>query len=217
MSILDGPRLPPAYGGPARYLVVLLHGYGADGYDLIELGRAWAGQLTTTAFVAPNAPERCDLSATGYQWFPLTFRDPSELWRGVNQAAPILDAFIDGELALHGLTDSQLALVGFSQGTMMALHVGPRRRGAPVAIVGYCGLLAGPQHLKADARSRPPVLLVHGTDDGVIPFALMQPAVETLSAAGLSVTSYAATGAGHGITDEGLALGLDFLKQSFSG
>lgn len=213
MPLLDGPRLAPAYGGPAQRLVVLLHGYGADGNDLLELGRIWARRLPTTAFVAPNAPERCAMAPVGYQWFPLTFRDPTEFWRGVNQAAPLLDAFLDDELARHGLGDEAMALVGFSQGTMMALHVGPRRRRALAGIVGFSGLLAGSERLAGEVRSRPPVLLVHGAEDDVVPFAYLEPAGSALAAAGMAVERHRIYDLGHGIDDEGLDLAGRFLER----
>src|SRR5665213_450564 len=120
---LDGPRIEPR-SGAARQLVVFLHGYGADGNDLIDIGRAWQTLLPQAAFVSPHAPEPCGQSPAGRQWFPLTMREPTERWRGVNQAAPALDRFLDAELQRRGLPPSALALVGFSQGTMMALHVG---------------------------------------------------------------------------------------------
>src|SRR5262245_48387881 len=130
MAELDGPRLEPR-AAPARQLVVFLHGYGADGNDLIDIGRAWQKLLPQAAFVSPHAPERCAMAPGGRQWFALTFRDPGERWTGVNAAAPLIDRFLDAELARHELPPSALALVGFSQGTMMALHVGLRRAAAP--------------------------------------------------------------------------------------
>ncbi|MEJ1159829.1 alpha/beta hydrolase [Prosthecomicrobium sp. N25] len=213
MPLLDGPRLAPAYGGPARHLVVLLHGYGADGHDLLELGRVFARVLPTAAFVAPNAPERCGMAPVGYQWFPLTFRDPTEFWRGVNQAAPLLDAFLDDELARHGLGDEALALVGFSQGTMMALHVAPRRRRPIAGVVGFSGLLAGAEALAQEVRTTPPVLLVHGDADEVVPVEMLLPAAEALSAAGLAVEWHRVPGLGHGIDEDGLALAAGFLGR----
>ena len=135
MADLDGPRLEPRTG-VAKQLVVFLHGYGADGNDLIDIGRAWQQLLPDAAFVSPHAPRPCGQAPMGREWFPLTFRDPNERWTGVNAAAPVLNGFIDAELKRRGLTDSALALVGFSQGTMMSLHVGLRRATAPAAIVG---------------------------------------------------------------------------------
>ena len=173
MAELDGPRLAPRTG-PARQLVVFLHGYGADGNDLIEIGRAWQGLLPSAAFVSPHAPRPCGQAPVGREWFPLTFRDPDERWLGVNAAAPVLNSFLDAELQRHNLPASALALVGFSQGTMMSLHVGLRRAIAPAAIVGYSGMLVTPEKgdpatFAAEIRSRPPVLLVHGDEDQLIP------------------------------------------------
>ena len=144
MAELDGPRLEPSRGA-ARQLVVFLHGYGADGNDLIDIGRAWQQILPDAAFVSPHAPEPCGQAPVGRQWFALTFRDPDERWLGVNKAAPTLERFLDAELARRGLPPSALALVGFSQGTMMSLHVGLRRAIAPAAIVGYSGMLVLPK------------------------------------------------------------------------
>src|SRR5262249_6889956 len=140
MAELDGPRLEPR-SGAARQLVVFLHGYGADGNDLIDIGRAWQDLLPQAGFVPPPAPEPCGKAPVGRQWFALTFRDPNERWTGANKAAPVLERFLDAELKRRNLPPSALALVGFSQGTMMALHVGLRRAAAPFAIVGYSGLL----------------------------------------------------------------------------
>ncbi len=173
MAELDGPRLAPK-SGTARQLVVFLHGYGADGNDLIDIGRAWQPALPDAAFVSPHAPNPCAQAPVGREWFGLTFRDPDERWRGVNNAGPGLEKFIAAELATHNLTPDALALVGFSQGTMMALHVGLRRAVAPAAIVGYSGMLVTPKDgpaeaIAAEITARPPVLLIHGDQDQVIP------------------------------------------------
>jgi phospholipase/carboxylesterase len=213
-STLEGPAIEPAAGGPARQLVVLLHGYGADGNDLIALGREWAHALPHAAFVAPNAPEPCADAGFGYQWFRLTFRDPHECVRGVRQAAPRLDAYLDAELRRRGLGDSALALVGFSQGTMLALHVAPRRKAAPACVVGFSGHLADAQALKAEARVRPPVLLVHGDRDDVIPVQALPLAVQGLAAAEIPVEWHIIEGLGHGIDPRGLALAGNFLRRA---
>jgi len=212
---LDGPRLPPAAGGTARQLVVFLHGYGADGNDLIGLGREWGKALPHAAFVSPNAPEPCGMAPMGRQWFNLTFREAGELDRGVKQAGPLLDAFLDAELKRHNLPPRALALVGFSQGTMMALAVGLRRNPAPAAIVGYSGALANVEALPAPG-SGPAILLVHGDMDEVIPVDAMLIAREQLAQAGLPVEWHVAEGIGHGIDGEGLRLGGAFLKQAFA-
>jgi phospholipase/carboxylesterase len=186
---LSGPRLAPKSGRPARQLVVFVHGYGAQGHDLIDIGRAWANFLPDAAFVSPHAPEPLEGASTGRQWFRLTYRDPAERWRGVNTAAPALHRFLDVELERCNLPASALALVGFSQGTMMSLHVGLRRAAAPAAIVGYSGLFvlpnpAAPDAVVADIRAKPPVLLVHGDSDDVIPAAALFHAAEVLAALG---------------------------------
>ncbi len=214
---LDGPRLEPK-SGPARQLVVFLHGYGADGNDLIEIGRAWQGLLPHAAFVSPHAPEPCGQAPVGRQWFPLTMRDPNERWVGANQAAPVLDQFLDAELKRRNLPPSALALVGFSQGTMMALHVGLRRPTAPFAIVGYSGLLvvppdANPEKLESEIRSRPPVLLIHGDQDDLIPAQALFHASSGLAALGVPVEWHISQGIGHGIDQEGLRHGGEFLAR----
>ncbi|HYA05816.1 MAG TPA: prolyl oligopeptidase family serine peptidase [Xanthobacteraceae bacterium] len=214
---LDGPRLAPR-SGTARQLVVFLHGYGADGNDLIELGRAWQPLLPDAAFVSPHAPEPCGEAPVGRQWFALTFRDPNERWVGVNKAAPMLNRFVDAELARHKLPPPALALVGFSQGTMMALHVGLRRAVPPAAIVGYSGLLVLPPELNADAfaaeiKSRPPVLLIHGDRDDLIPPQALFQSTQALAALGLAVEWHLSAGIGHGIDGEGLRHGGEFLAR----
>jgi phospholipase/carboxylesterase len=219
-SALDGPRLAPSAPGSARQLVVLLHGYGADGNDLIEIGRAWQPLLPHAAFVAPHAPEPCAEAPVGRQWFTLTFRDPQERWRGVKAAAPGLNEFLDAELARHRLGEDALALVGFSQGTMLALHIGLRRRNAPAAIVGYSGLLVlppgpGSDGFAAEISARPPVLLVHGDLDDLIPAQALFQAAQGLAALGVPVQWHLSAGVGHGIDAEGLRHGGEFLAHRF--
>ena len=219
MAELDGPRLAPK-GGPARQLVVFVHGYGADGNDLIEIGRAWQVFLPHAAFVSPHAPHPCGQAPMGREWFPLTFRDPDERWTGVNAAAPAFDRFIDAELTRHKLPPSALALVGFSQGTMMSLHAGLRRAVPPAAIVGYSGMLVleGDSDLdgyKPQMRARPPVLLVHGDQDDLIPIQALLHATQGLAALEVPVEWHISAGIGHGIDDEGLRQGGDFLARRF--
>jgi phospholipase/carboxylesterase len=222
MAELDGPRVAPR-SGQAKQLVVFLHGYGADGNDLIDIGRAWAGLLPDAAFVSPHAPRPCGQAPTGREWFPLTFRDPGERWAGVNTAAPALDAFLDAELKRLGLPPSALALVGFSQGTMMALHVGLRRPVPPAAIVGYSGMLAMPEDIDdpaaftAEIKSRPPVLLVHGDQDPLIPVQALFHAAQSLAALEMPVEWHISPGVGHGIDQEGLRQGGEFLARRLTG
>jgi len=214
---LDGPRVAPKEG-TARQLVVFLHGYGADGNDLIEIGRAWQPFLPQAAFVSPHAPHACGQAPTGREWFPLTFRNPTERWDGVNAAAPGLDSFLDAELVRHNLPPSALALVGFSQGTMMALQVGLRRAVPPAAIVGYSGMLilkddSDIEGYKPQVRARPPVLLIHGDADDLIPVQALMHATQALAALEVLVEWHISAGIGHGIDDEGLRHGGQFLAR----
>jgi phospholipase/carboxylesterase len=213
---LDGPRLAPAAGGAAKQLVVFLHGFGADGNDLIGLGREWAKLLPHAAFVSPHAPEPCGMAPMGRQWFDLTLGDMRAIALGVKRAAPSVDAFLNAELKQLGLGARALALVGFSQGTMIALAVGLKRNPAPAAIVGYSGALATVEALAKDPGSAPAILLVHGDMDEVIPVDAMFIAREQLAQAGLPVEWHLAQGIGHGIDGEGLRLGGAFLKQAFA-
>jgi phospholipase/carboxylesterase len=218
---IDGPRLMPR-GGAARQLVVFLHGYGADGNDLIEIGRAWQQLLPDTAFVSPHAPEPCGQAPMGRQWFPLTFRTPNERWDGVNKAAPGLHRFLDAELARHNLPPSALALVGFSQGTMMALHVGLRRAAAPAVVVGYSGVFVlpddtPPETVAGEITARPPVLLVHGDQDDLIPAQALFLSAQTLAALAVPVEWHLSHGVGHGIDQEGLRHGGAFLAHRMRG
>jgi phospholipase/carboxylesterase len=214
---LDGPRLEPR-AGAARKLVVFLHGFGADGNDLIDVGRAWQPLLPDAAFVSPHAPEPCAGAPMGRQWFGLTFRDPDERWRGVNAAAPLLNQFLDAELERRKLPPSALALVGFSQGTMMALHVGLRRPTPPAAIVGYSGLFvlpnnAAPEVVAGEIKSRPPVLLIHGDRDELIPVQALFHATQALGALEVPTEWHISPGIGHGIDQEGLRHGGEFLAR----
>jgi phospholipase/carboxylesterase len=222
---ITGPRLDAKSGQP-KQLVVFLHGYGADGKDLIEIGRQWRPWLPDAAFVAPNAPEPCAMAPMGRQWFGLSNRRPQdaeaadERWEGVVKARPTLDAFLDAELARLGLDESRLSLVGFSQGTMMALHVGLRRKRAPASILGYSGVLIGPEHLgEANARDarggRPPILLVHGDQDQVIPFEALFVSSEELAKADIPVQWHLSIGIGHGIDNGGLRHGGLFIAKGF--
>jgi phospholipase/carboxylesterase len=217
---LDGPSIEPR-SGKAKQLVVFLHGYGADGNDLIDIGRAWAGVLPDAAFVSPHAPRPCGQAPVGREWFPLTFRDPNERWVGVNAAAPGLNNFLDAELTRHQLPPSALALVGFSQGTMMALHVGLRRAVPPAAIVGYSGLLIMPDDAMSDAfaaeiKCKPPVLLIHGDADELIPVQAVFHSAQGLAALDIPAEWHISPGIGHGIDQEGLRQGGEFLARHFA-
>jgi phospholipase/carboxylesterase len=214
MRELEGLRREPR-GREVTSLVILLHGYGASGDDLIGLADAWQGTLPQTVFVAPHAPEMLPYRGyAGYQWFPLTFRDPGEIWRGVCTATPALERFLDSELARYRVDPRRLVLVGFSQGTMLALHVGLRRSTAPAAIVGFSGIIAGPEHLERDIKARPPVQLIHGDQDELIPIDALHITREALATAGLAVEWHIRRGLGHGIDPEGQELAGAFLKRA---
>lgn len=214
---LDGPGVAPKSGGKAKQLVVFLHGYGSNGDDLISLAPYWADRLPDAEFVSPNAPFPCAQNPFGgFQWFGLEERGSDMKLGGARAAATILDAYLDAQLKARGLDESKLALVGFSQGTMMALHVGPRRTTAPAAIVGYSGALIAPDALGPELKSRPPVLLVHGMADQLVPFAAMGAAATALQSLGLAVETLARPGLPHSIDPEGLASGGQFLQKNFA-
>ena len=214
--MLTGPTIAP--DGAPTSAVVLLHGYGADGNDLIALGEAWRRRFPETVFLSPHAPEELPFPGFGgRQWFPLALRDAQEFWRGVNQAAPVLNAYLDDVLRRYHLTAQQMALVGFSQGTMMALHVGLRRSESLAAIVGFSGRLAGPEQLSTELVSRPPLQLIHGAEDDVIAVDAIHTACDALQAAGLSVDWHIRPSLGHGIDEAGLQLAETFLANNLAG
>jgi phospholipase/carboxylesterase len=213
---LTGPSRPPLSGDKPRRLVILLHGLGADGNDLIGLQQYWGRVVPDAEFISPNAPFPCDMAPYGYQWFSVQDRTPEAVLAGVRAAAPSLDAFIDEELQKRGLTESDTALVGFSQGTMMSLYVGLRRAKPLAGILGYSGRLIAPELLASELRSRPPVLLVHGTHDPLVPFESLAHAEAALKTAGVPVETLACPGIEHSIDPEGLQRGGTFLKQVLS-
>jgi phospholipase/carboxylesterase len=209
---LTGPRVPPARG-EATHLAVLVHGYGADGNDLIGLAPHFQRAMPTVAFVAPNAPTRLP-GSPGYQWFPISRLDPHEMQKGVAVAAPVLDAFLDAELARLKLGRDRLMLIGFSQGTMLSLAVGLAKPCA--AILGYSGVLTN-SALPDLGPDAPPVLLVHGDQDATIPVEALLYSATALADAGARVQWHVSPGVGHGIAPDGLALGVGFLTLAMRG
>ncbi|MBI3444766.1 MAG: dienelactone hydrolase family protein [Magnetospirillum sp.] len=212
---LSGPSVAPASGGPAAQLVVLLHGVGVDGSDLIGLAPFFAAILPDAAFVAPDAPFAFDMAPFGRQWFSLQDRSVDVISAGVRATAPILDAFIDEQIALWGVGESDVALIGFSQGTMMALHVALRRQRAPAAVVGFSGALVDAPSLPAEITARPRVLLVHGADDEVVNPDCLEMAERALASVGVPVLAELRPGLGHGIDGPGAQMALGFLGQVF--
>jgi phospholipase/carboxylesterase len=214
---ISGPSFGPAAGGRAQRLVILLHGYGADGNDLLGLAPYWARSMPEVAFVAPHAPFPCEEAPFGRQWFGFQGRSEDRLLVETRAAAVVLDAFIDAELARRGLREERLALVGFSQGSMMALHVAPRRARAIAGVVSYSGAVIAPRLLATEMRSKPPILLVHGSADPVVPYASLAAAELALRAAGIAVSTLPRPGLAHAIDEEGLARGGEFLVERFEG
>lgn len=214
-KIVNGASLKPRFGAPPKKIIVLLHGFGSSGTDMISLAPQWQDALPDTLFLAPHAPQRCSMMGAGYQWWGLSGFAPSALAAGAASAAPAIDAFIDRKLAQYGLTEADLALVGFSQGTMMALHVGLRRPGAVAAVVGYSGMLAGSVGLAHGDFSKPPVLLVHGTADPVVPVAALHMSESELKRLGVEVTTHISYGVAHSVDPVGLRLGRDFIAEAF--
>ena len=208
-----------ARSGKTRSLVVFLHGYGADGADLLGLADPLAPHLPDTVFVAPDAPEPCAGNPMGRQWFGIPWMDGTpeeEAKAGVARSAEDLNAFLDARLAAEGLGPEALALVGFSQGAMMSLHVAPRRAPAVAAVVAISGPLLPPK-LWGEVKPRPPVMLIHGDRDPVVPFAEMDRAAEALAAAGFDVYVHIMEGTPHGIAPDGLSVTMQFLKEQLPG
>lgn len=212
--MLDGPRLAPLSGNAPDALVVLLHGYGSNGDDLIALARMIQPALPNAAFVAPNAPSQIPYMAAAYQWWPIETFSMAERAAGADAAAPGLDAFLSAELDATGLSGDRLLLIGFSQGTMMALHVGLRRPEPIAGIVGISGMLVAPERLEAEIRSRPSVLLIHGTDDDVVPYRSMDLAQSALAALSVPVDTHASPGLGHSVGQDGLEAAVAFARAA---
>lgn len=205
-----------AKSGKAKSLVVFVHGYGADGADLLGLADPLAPHLPDTVFVSPDAPEPCKGNGFGYQWFPIPWLDGSsdaQAAEGLAAAAADLNAFLDARLAAEGLTPAALVLVGFSQGSMISLHVAPRRAAPIAGVVAFSGRLLAPDRLEAEAVVKPPVLLIHGDADPVVPFEDMGLAGDALVAAGFDTYGHVMKGTGHGIAPDGLSVALAFLRD----
>ena len=218
MAILTGPRAD-AQSGAATSLVILLHGYGANGDDLFGIAQALAPHMPDTAFRSPNAPQRSAMNPMGYQWFPIPWLDGSteaEMQSGAREAIKTLHAYIDEAMAEEGVAPDRTILLGFSQGTMLSLTVGLRRETALAGIVGFSGRLIATEE-DGPITSKPPVLLVHGDEDEMVPVASIHEARSELAAAGVDVMWHISEGVGHGIAPDGLSLALDFMTRRLSG
>jgi len=216
MILIDGPRIPPK-GGQAKKLVILFHGYGSNGADLAGLAQHWAPQFPDVAWASPDAPEPVPGAPGGYQWFPISRLDPVAMEQGVRSAHATAEQFIRSELTRWNLTPVDLVLIGFSQGTMMALHCGLRRDIAPAGIIGYSGALAGPEKLKDEMTGKPPILLIHGDADDVLPAGMTMMAAQGLAEAGHGAEFHISRGIPHSIGPDGLELGERFMKSAFAG
>ncbi|WP_226780732.1 alpha/beta hydrolase [Oceaniglobus trochenteri] len=202
--------------GEATAVVVLLHGYGADGADLLGLADPLGPHMPGVAFLAPDAPERCPGNPMGFQWFPIPWMDGSseeEAEAGMRASVDDLNAWLDSVLADEGLSADRMIVVGFSQGTMMALHVAPRRREELAGVVGFSGRLVQPETLADEVVSKMPVLLIHGDADEVVPPESLPAAAEALQEAGIDVYAHIMKGTGHGIAPDGLSVALAFMRE----
>jgi phospholipase/carboxylesterase len=213
---LLGPSVPPVAGGRPRKLIVFLHGFGADGNDLIGLAPYFADVVPDAEFLSPHAPYPCQMAGFGRQWFNVYDQNPEGRLAAIRVAAGILNGFLDAELAARGLGDADLALIGFSQGTMMSLFVAPRRAKTIAGVIGYSGRLESPELVTKEMRSKPPILLVHGDRDDRLPVELLDRATEVLTASGVAVEHHVRPGLGHSIDEEGIRLGRDFLTRAFA-
>jgi phospholipase/carboxylesterase len=215
MSALDGPRWGPASKAAPKQLVVLCHGLGADGHDLIDLAPTWAHALPDALFVSVDAPFPHE-SGFGRQWWSVADRSPPMMELGVRRAAAYLSTFIDAELEQLGLPADAYALMGFSQGAMTVLFTGLRRAAAPRAILAFSGALVAPDSLAAELTNRAPVLLVHGEADDVVPVHRSRDAEAALRAANVPVEAVYVPRLGHGIDDTGLSMGALTLQRAFA-
>jgi len=218
--VLKSDKRGPASGGKATSAVVFVHGYGADGGDLLGLADPLAPHMPGTVFYAPDAPERSVANPMGFQWFPIPWIDGSseeDAQAGLLAASNDLNAFLDEILTNEGLAPGALALVGFSQSTMLSLQVAPRRAAPLAAVVGFSGRLLLPEMLETETVSRPPVLLVHGDRDEVVPVESLPAAADALVAAGFETYSHISKGTAHGIAHDGLSLSLSFLRDKLPG
>lgn len=212
--IVSGPTVSPASGKPAKQIVIFLHGYGADGANLIDLSEHFSDLLPDAFFAAPDAPFPCEMSSLGRQWFSLATREFEPIWKGIRHAATHLNRFIDDTLNHHGLDESSVILIGFSQGTMMALHTALRREKPIAGVIGFSGRLVGPTLLADEIKSRPPVCLIHGDADAVVPYASLKDAEDILRTHDVTIETHTRAGIGHSIDCEGVAIARKFLQNT---
>lgn len=218
---LIGPEFGPANtSGNVEQLIILLHGLGANGFDLINLAPHFSEVMPNARFISPNAPENCDMTPVGnqlsYQWFSLQSRREPDMLAGAKVAEPILNKFIDEQLKKYNLKDDKLALIGFSQGTMMSLFVAMRRKTSIAGVIGFSGQLVGKEELENEIISHPPTILVNGDQDELIPIQEQEIAIQKLLAAGVEAEGHIRPNLGHSIDPEGIKIASDFLKTIFN-
>ena len=211
--MISGPIIEPSNGNPPKQMIIFVHGYGADGNDLIGLTNYFQSTLPEAIFLSPHAPEACSMNPSGYQWFDLTSTDPAVLWSKILVAADHLNEFIDSKLLEYNIAEENLALIGFSQGTMMSLHVSLRRKNTMAAVLGYSGRLIGADLLKDDLISKPSIYLIHGDQDPMVPYQESLTAEKVLKEYSVDIKTHISEHTQHSIAEDGLRIGVDFLAS----
>lgn len=211
--MISGPIIEPSSGNSPKQMIIFVHGYGADGNDLIGLANYFQSTLPEAIFLSPHAPEACSMNPSGYQWFDLTSTDPAVLWSKILVAADHLNEFIDSKLLEYNIAEENLALIGFSQGTMMSLHVSLRRKNTMAAVLGYSGRLIGADLLKDDLISKPSIYLIHGDQDPMVPYQESLTAEKVLKEYSIEIKTHISEHTQHSIAEDGLRIGVDFLAS----
>lgn len=211
--MISGPIIEPSSGNSPKQMIIFVHGYGADGNDLIGLANYFQSTLPEAIFLSPHAPEACSMNPSGYQWFDLTSTDPAVLWSKILVAADHLNEFIDSKLLEYNIAEENLALIGFSQGTMMSLHVSLRRKNTMAAVLGYSGRLIGADLLKDDLISKPSIYLIHGDQDPMVPYQDSLTAEKVLKEYSIDIKTHISEHTQHSIAEDGLRIGVDFLAS----
>jgi phospholipase/carboxylesterase len=211
--MISGPIIEPSSGNSPKQMIIFVHGYGADGNDLIGLANYFQSTLPEAIFLSPHAPEACSMNPSGYQWFDLTSTDPVVLWSKILVAADHLNEFIDSKLLEYNIAEENLALIGFSQGTMMSLHVSLRRKNTMAAVLGYSGRLIGADLLKDDLISKPSIYLIHGDQDPMVPYQESLTAEKVLKEYSIDIKTHISEHTQHSIAEDGLRIGVDFLAS----
>ena len=211
--MISGPIIEPSSENPPKQMIIFVHGYGADGNDLIGLVNYFQSTLPDAIFLSPHAPEACSMNPSGYQWFDLTSTDPAVLWSKILVAADHLNEFIDSKLLEYNIAEENLALIGFSQGTMMSLHVSLRRKNTMAAVLGYSGRLIGADLLKDDLISKPSIYLIHGDQDPMVPYQESLTAEKVLKEYSIDIKTHISEHTQHSIAEDGLRIGVDFLAS----